>query len=97
MNLEITVDHIDVILKEFLSRVVIDILPNDTIGATKFYHLRSNSSLFDGITIVNSISSEIKVNMYGIDRDIVNEYNKRYDEYKNSLMIEENILKNKIK
>lgn len=97
INLEITTDHIDIIFEKFLNRVITDILPLETIGVTRFYHLRSNSNLFDGITIINSIGSEMKVNMYGIDRDIVNEYNKRYNEYRNSLINEESISKNKIK
>ena len=97
INLEITTDHVDIMFEKFLDRVITDILPHETIGATRFYHLRSNSNLFDGITIINSIGSEMKVNMYGIDRDIVNEYNKRYDQYRNSLINEGNISKNKIK
>jgi len=97
LNLGITIDQKNVIFREFLSRVVVNILPHETIGATRFYQLRSNFSLFDGITIINSIGSEIKVNMYGIDKNISNEYNIKYDEYKNTLMTEENIFQKKIR
>ena len=45
-------------------------------------------SIFDGVSIVNSIGSEIKVNMYGVDRGISNEYNEKYDEYLNQSMME---------
>lgn len=83
LNLGITSDHKNSIYKEFLNRVIIDFLPHDSIGATKFYRLRSYDRLFDGIKVINTIGSEIEVNMYGIDKNIFNEYNTRYEEFKN--------------
>ena len=77
LNLGITSDHYNVLCKEFLDRVITTFLPHETIGATRFYQFRSNS-IFDGVSIVNSIGSEIKVNMYGVDRSISNEYNEKY-------------------
>ena len=74
LNLGITSDHYNVLCKEFLDRVITTFLPHETIGATRFYQFRSNN-IFDGVSIVNSIGSEIKVNMYGVDRSISNEYN----------------------
>lgn len=87
LNLGITSDHYNVLCKEFLDRVITTFLPHETIGATRFYQFRSNN-IFDGVSIVNSIGSEIKVNMYGVDRSISNEYNEKYDEYINQSMME---------
>ena len=87
LNLGITSDHYNVLCKEFLDRVITTFLPYETIGATRFYPFRSNN-IFDGVSIVNSIGSEIKVNMYGVDRSISNEYNEKYDEYLNQSMME---------
>ena len=78
LNLDIPKDHQNIILKEFLNRILTTFLSHETIGPTKFYQLRSSNFLFDGIKIVNTIGSEIKVNMYGIDKQIADEYNKEY-------------------
>ena len=96
LNLGITSDHINVIYQEFLNKVITNLLPSETIGASRFYQLRSSFDSFDGITIINSIGSEIKVNMYGIDKDISNEYNMKYDQYQNNLINKNNSYKSKI-
>lgn len=96
LNLGIPNNFIDILYNEFLNRVIVDIFPHETIEATRIYHLRSNLILFDGINIINSIGSEIKVNMYGIDKNIVEEYNLRHDEFKKSLMSDDNSLKRKV-
>ena len=85
-NLNIKSDHINVLFKEFLNRTINNLLRDEIISVTKFYHFRSNTNLFDGIDIENSIGSAIKVNMYGINSSISNEYNKKYDEYKNNVI-----------
>ena len=95
LNLGITSDHRDVLCREFLNRVITNILPHETIGATRFYSLRSNTTSFEGISVVNSISSEIKINMYGIDKKISDEYNIKYEDYRNNTMLDDN--SNKIK
>ena len=82
-------------MKEFLNRILTTFLSHETIGPTKFYQLRSSNFLFDGIKIVNTIGSEIKVNMYGIDKQIADEYNKEYEEYRNSIL-EDNTSKKRI-
>ncbi len=87
LNLDITSDHQDVLRKEFLNRVITDFLPHDTIGATRFYRLCSNTLLFEGISIINSIGSEIKMNMFGTDKEIINEYNAKYDEFISNNML----------
>ena len=81
LKLDITNDHTNVIFKEFLKRVISEVLPHETIGASRFYMFRSNTDSFDGIRIVNAKGSEIKVNMYGIDKNISDEYNLKYEEY----------------
>ena len=95
LNLGITSDHYNVLCKEFLDRVITTFLPHETIEATRFYEFRSNN-IFDGVSIVNSIGSEIKVNMYGVDRSISNEYNEKYDEYLNQSMMENSISRKKV-
>ena len=95
LNLDIPKDHQNIILKEFLNRILTTFLSHETIGPTKFYQLRSSNFLFDGIMIVNTIGSEIKVNMYGIDKQIADEYNKEYEEYRNSIL-EDNTSKKRI-
>ena len=85
LNLNITSDHKNIIYKEFLDRIISDFLPHETIGVTKFYSFRSMQSSFDGIDIINTIGSKIKINMYGIDKNISNEYNIKYEQYKNSI------------
>ena len=96
LNLGITSQHSDVIFRELLDRIIMEVLPSEVMGATKFYHLRSTNNSFDGINIVNQIGSQIKLNMYGIDRSISDEYNQKYDEYENSLNNEDNISMRKI-
>ena len=95
LNLGITSDHYNVLCKEFLDRVLTTFLPHETIGATRFYQFRSNN-IFDGVNIVNSIGSEIKVNMYGIDKNISNEYNEKYEEYLNQSMMENNASRKRV-
>ena len=87
--LDITNDHSNVIKKEFLDRVISDIFPSDTLGATKFYKIRGSES-FDGIYIVNNKGSKIKVNMYGIDNNIMDEYNSKFNEYNEFLEANKN-------
>lgn len=96
LNLGITSQHSDVIFRELLSRVILEVLSSESIGATRFYHLRSINDSFDGINILNQIGSEIKLNMYGIDKNISDEYNQKYDEYENNLTDEDNISMRKI-
>ena len=89
ISLEITNDHSNVIKKEFLDRVISDIFPSDTLGATKFYKIRGSES-FDGIYIVNNKGSKIKVNMHRIDNNIMDEYNNKYNEYNEFLEANKN-------
>ena len=84
-NLGITSEHINVLFKEFLDRIIATIFSSENIGATKFYRLRSNLDLFDGVSFINQTGGEVKVNMYGCDKKIYDEYNENYDVYKNSL------------
>lgn len=79
LNLGITSDHIDVLYEQFLNDLLDEILPTDTIGVTKFYSMRSMVKSFDGINAVNLIGSEITINMYGIDENIVKNYEEKYD------------------
>lgn len=87
--LGITNDHSNVIKKEFLDRVISDVFHSDTLGATKFYKIRGSES-FDGIYIVNNKGSKIKVNMYGIDNNIMDEYNNKFNEYNEFLEANKN-------
>ena len=85
LNLGIPSQFADIIFKELLNRVLNDVLPSESMGATKFYRFRSNDNSFDGINIMNEIGSEIRLNMYGINKSISDEYNQKYEEYRNSL------------
>ena len=80
LNLYITNEHDIVIYEEFLNRVINDILPNETIGATKFYSFRGRD-MINGINIINSNNIKIVFNMYGIDKEIVDNYNRRYNKF----------------
>ena len=43
-----------------------------------------------------AIGSEIKVNMYGVDRSISNEYNEKYEKYLNQSMMENSTLRKRV-
>nr|MBP3258845.1 hypothetical protein [Bacilli bacterium] len=85
INLGVGYEYINIIYKEFLNRVISEFLPHEYIGATKFYSSKGELSNFDGIKLLNTAGSEVEVNMYGIDKNISNEYNSKYDEYKSSI------------
>lgn len=78
INLGITNDHSNIIYKAFLDRVITNFFTSETIGVTRFYSLRSHFDIFDGIDITNNIGSVIKINMYGIDNKISDDYNMEY-------------------
>ena len=84
LNLGITNDHRNVLLKEFLNRVVAEIFPLENIGASNFYSVRGTFDSFDGIGIFNSKGSSIYMDMYGVDEKLTIEYNKSYEEFKKS-------------
>lgn len=90
LNLGITNDHQNIVYKEFLDRILEDVLPSENIGATRFYSLRTSSSLFDGINVTNLLGGKIKVNLYGIDKSISDEYNLKYEEFQKNLYQVEN-------
>lgn len=85
LNLGITYDHINVLYKEFFDRVISDVLPNDEIGATCFYTVKSNMGSFSGIDVINVNDSNININMLGINREVIDEYDKNYKAYADSL------------
>lgn len=75
-NLGITPEYIS-ILHEQLLNDLIPYLDDNFIGVTRFYSLRSNDLLFDGVRVMNIMGSSIMLNMYGIDENISSEYNKK--------------------
>lgn len=91
-NLGITPEYIS-ILHEQLLNDLIPYLDDNFIGVTRFYSLRSNNLLFDGVRVMNIMGSSIMLNMYGIDENISSEYNKKYEEYVNNLQSTDKILK----
>ena len=68
-NLGITPEYIS-ILHEQLLNDLIPYLDDNFIGVTRFYSLRSNNLLFDGVRVMNIMGSSIMLNMYGIDENI---------------------------
>ena len=80
LNLGITSDHISILHEQILNDLL-SYLDDDYIGVTRFYSMRTNNLLFDGVSVTNTLGSSIKINMYGINRNISDEYNKKYDEY----------------
>ena len=81
INLGITSDHLNVIYKEFLDRIPNTFFTHDTIGVSRFYSMRTSQEQFDGIDAINLVGSKIKINMSNIDKEISDEYNKKYDEF----------------
>ena len=85
INLGITSDHLNVIYKEFLDRIPNTFFTHDTIGVSRFYNIRTSQGQFDGIIASNIIGSKIKINMSNIDRNISEDYNKKYDDFVNNI------------
>lgn len=86
LNLGINYNHINVLYKEFLDRIISDILPSDNVGATEFYTIKSNFGVFNGIDAINTKDSNININMPGINEEVKEEYNSKYSKYADSLM-----------
>lgn len=85
LNLGITSDHINVIYKELLDRISSTLFAHETLGASPFYSMRSTQGSFDGIDTLNDRGSINKINMYGIDKSISDEYNQKLFEFQNGL------------
>lgn len=85
LNLGITYDHINVLYKEFLDKIVTDVLPSDNIGATRFYTIKSNMGTFTGIDALNINEASIEINMPGIKKEIIDEYENKYNDFEASI------------
>lgn len=84
LNLGITYDHINILYKEFLDRILTDLLPSDSVGATEFYTVKSNFGIFTGIDAINTLERNINIYMPGTKKEVIEEYNGKYIKYANS-------------
>lgn len=92
LNLEITSDHSLVLYEQVLTDLL-NFLPSDTIGVSKYYSLKSMSEYFSGMVVINSIGSKLKINFNTTNPDfmiLVDSYTAKYDEIAESLKKEKN-------
>lgn len=100
LNLGITSDHSLVLYKQLLNDLLDTFLGHETIGITDFYSLKSMQENFEGIEAINSIGSNIKINLNlrgNVFNDIISEYSQRYNEFNESLNNDEANKSSKIK
>lgn len=91
LNLEITSDHCLVLYEQVLNDLL-EFLPNDTIGVTKYFSIKSMSEYFSGVVALNNIGSELKINFNTTIPDfmiLIDNYLKKYDEIAESLKNQE--------
>ena len=88
LNLGITTDHFFILYKQLLNDLLDEFLEHETIGVTKYYSIKSMQENFSGINAVNSLGSQIKINLNssGIDfMNLISEFTQRYNEFIESL------------
>ncbi len=82
LNLEITGDHYLVLYEQVLTDLL-NFLPSETIGITKYFSIKSMSEYFSGVVALNNIGSELKINFNTTDPDfmiLIDNYLKKYNE-----------------
>lgn len=89
LNLGITSDHELVLYDQLLNDLLDTFLEHETMGVTKYYWMHSMlDGFFSGINAVNSIGSNIKINLNARGEDfknVIDSYTKRYDEFVENL------------
>lgn len=88
LNLGITIDHSLVLYEQILNDFLDTFLEHETMGATRYYSIKSMQDNFSGVDAVNLNGSRIKINFNTTDSDfmnIISEYTQRYNEFAESL------------
>lgn len=81
INLEITLDHSNILYDAILNKFADEIFNHKYIGISRYYIAKSNlKQNFQGIDAFSITGSKIKLHMQ-IDKKIVKKYNERYDEF----------------
>lgn len=98
LNLEISVEH-SLVLCEQLLIDLLEFLPHDTIGITKYYSIKyGTGENFSGVDAVNMQGSRIKINLNqsGTEFDeLITKFHNKYDEIVEKLKTGEEIPKTK--
>ena len=85
LNTGITTQQIDVLTGQILNDLIDNFMESDTIGCTRYYTIRDGYGMnMDGINLVNSIGSEIKINFVcrgNCFSEQIESYDARLDEY----------------
>ena len=91
LNLEITSDHSLVLYEQVLTDLL-NFLPSETMGVTKYFSIKSMAEYFSGVVALNNIGSELKINFNTTNPDfmiLIDNYIKKYDESVESLKNQE--------
>lgn len=91
LNLEITSDHSLVLYEQVLTDLL-NFLPSETMGVTKYFSIKSMAEYFSGVVALNNIGSELKINFNTTNPDfmiLIDNYIKKYDEIAESLKNQE--------
>lgn len=83
LNLGITSDHSLVLFEQVLNDLL-NFLPHDSIGVTKYYSYKSMQDYFSGVNAINSMGSELRINFNTTHPDfmnLINNYTNKYDEF----------------
>jgi hypothetical protein len=91
LNLEITSDHCLVLYEQVLDDLL-NFLPSETMGVTKYYSIKSMSEYFSGVVALNKIGSELRINFNTTSPDfmiLIDKYLEKYDEISKSLSNQE--------
>lgn len=85
LKLGITSDHSLVLYEQLLNDLLDKFLEHETMGVSRFYSIKSvMGKSFSGINAINSIGSNIAINLNGSGLDfneIVSRYNHRIQDY----------------
>ena len=78
INLGITIDHINILYKEFLDRVISDIVPSETLGAGKI--ITNYGKLSTKLNILNESGGIISIDLPYLSSELKEEYNNKISE-----------------
>ncbi len=93
LNLEITIDHCDVLYEQLFSDILSTFLASDTMGVSRYYEIKGMMGhSFYGISVINILGSRIEVNFLQKGQkfyEITEFYNRKIDEYENSFNMDQ--------
>lgn len=81
LNLGITTDHVFLFFEALLTEIADKYLEHDTIGISEFYDILGVNTIFAGIDVSNPVGSIVHINFGGVSKEIVDNYNRRLEDY----------------